>query len=123
MPNYPLRPVAINHLSSGVDAPATMNNQMNASVRNILIILLFVLTIVFIYYVLEELGVLSTLTDANRLKIWVSEMGASGPIAVVLLMAMAIVINPIPSAPIALAAGAAYGHTWGTVYVLSLIHI
>lgn len=118
MPNYPLRPVAINHLSSGVDAPATMNNQMNASVRNILIILLFVLTIVFIYYVLEELGFLSTLTDANRLKVWVSEMGASGPIAVVLLMAMAIVINPIPSAPIALAAGAAYGHTWGTVYVV-----
>ncbi|MBK8909482.1 MAG: TVP38/TMEM64 family protein [Rhodospirillales bacterium] len=33
-------------------------------------------------------------------------------------MTTAIVMSPIPSAPIALAAGYAYGHTWGTVYVL-----
>jgi uncharacterized membrane protein YdjX (TVP38/TMEM64 family) len=31
---------------------------------------------------------------------------------------IAVVINPLPSAPIALAAGFAYGHTWGTVYVV-----
>lgn len=34
------------------------------------------------------------------------------------IMAAAIVFSPLPSAPIALAAGAAYGHTWGTIYVL-----
>jgi len=33
-------------------------------------------------------------------------------------MAIAIIFSPIPSAPIALAAGAVYGHAWGTVYVL-----
>ena len=32
-------------------------------------------------------------------------------------MTLAIVATPIPSAPIALAAGAAYGHIMGTVYV------
>ena len=32
-------------------------------------------------------------------------------------MTLAIVMSPIPSAPIALAAGAAYGHLWGAVYV------
>jgi uncharacterized membrane protein YdjX (TVP38/TMEM64 family) len=33
-------------------------------------------------------------------------------------MALAIVVNPISSAPIALAAGAVYGHGWGTLHVL-----
>lgn len=33
-------------------------------------------------------------------------------------MAIAIVINPIPSTLIALAAGAAYSHTWGTIYLV-----
>jgi uncharacterized membrane protein YdjX (TVP38/TMEM64 family) len=32
-------------------------------------------------------------------------------------MMLAILVSPIPSAPIALAAGALYGHTWGTGYV------
>lgn len=36
----------------------------------------------------------------------------------IVLMTGAIVMSPVPSAPIALAAGAAYGHTWGTVYVV-----
>ncbi len=33
-------------------------------------------------------------------------------------MILAILVSPIPSAPIAVAAGAAYGHTWGRLYVL-----
>jgi uncharacterized membrane protein YdjX (TVP38/TMEM64 family) len=33
-------------------------------------------------------------------------------------MAAAIVFSPVPSAPIALAAGALYGHTWGTIYAV-----
>ena len=33
-------------------------------------------------------------------------------------MALAIVISPLPSAPIALVAGAVYGHLWGTVLVV-----
>ena len=36
---------------------------------------------------------------------------------IIALIAAAIVMTPIPSAPIALAAGAAYGHLWGTLYV------
>ena len=34
------------------------------------------------------------------------------------LMTLAILVSPIPSAPVAVAAGAAYGHIWGTLYVL-----
>jgi len=35
------------------------------------------------------------------------------------LIALAIVFNPLPGAPIALGAGAIYGHTLGTVYVVA----
>jgi uncharacterized membrane protein YdjX (TVP38/TMEM64 family) len=44
-------------------------------------------------------------------------LGMAGPLAIVALMIVAILVSPIPSAPIALAAGALYGHTWGTGYI------
>lgn len=44
--------------------------------------------------------------------------GLWGPVLIVTLMTIAVVASPIPSAPIALAAGAAYGHLWGTVQVV-----
>jgi len=44
-------------------------------------------------------------------------LGMAGPLAIVALMVIAILVSPIPSAPIALAAGALYGHTWGTGYI------
>lgn len=44
--------------------------------------------------------------------------GPLGPIAIVVLMMLAVVISPLPSAPIAIAAGAAYGHVLGTGLVL-----
>lgn len=47
----------------------------------------------------------------------IKALGSLGPVLVIGLMTIAIVMSPLPSAPIALAAGAAYGHLWGTVYV------
>lgn len=49
---------------------------------------------------------------------WVATAGIFGPLIVIGLMTFAVVASPIPSAPIALAAGAAYGHTYGTIYVV-----
>lgn len=43
--------------------------------------------------------------------------GIWGPVTVIVLMTAAVVASPIPSAPIALAAGAAYGHYAGTAFV------
>jgi len=48
----------------------------------------------------------------------VARAGLWGPVVIVTLMTLAVVASPIPSAPIALAAGAAYGHFWGTVQVV-----
>jgi uncharacterized membrane protein YdjX (TVP38/TMEM64 family) len=58
------------------------------------------------------------LMDGERLAILVARAGIWGPAVIVTLMTVAVVASPIPSAPIALVAGAAYGHLWGTVQVV-----
>ena len=66
----------------------------------------------------------SVLVDATRLmdretiEALVARAGIWGPLLIIALMTGAVVASPIPSAPIALAAGAAYGHLWGTVQVV-----
>ena len=70
------------------------------------------------YWLLHDSALIATILDAGALKSLVARLGAWGPAAVIGLMALAILVSPIPSAPIALAAGALYGHTWGTLYVL-----
>ena len=50
---------------------------------------------------------------------WVGQTGAFGPVVIVLLMAVAIVFSPLPSAPIALASGALYGHYFGSLLVVA----
>jgi uncharacterized membrane protein YdjX (TVP38/TMEM64 family) len=61
---------------------------------------------------------MAAILDGEALKLQVARLGPWGPVAVIALMTMAILVSPIPSAPIALAAGALYGHAWGTLYVL-----
>lgn len=56
--------------------------------------------------------------EPERLETLVARAGLWGPVLIVTLMTLAVVASPIPSAPIALAAGAAYGHVWGTVQVV-----
>ncbi|MEX2629196.1 MAG: VTT domain-containing protein [Tistlia sp.] len=58
------------------------------------------------------------LLDSEALEMVVARAGFWGPVLIVTLMTVAVVASPIPSAPIALAAGAAYGHFWGTVQVV-----
>ena len=58
------------------------------------------------------------LLDRETLETLVARAGLWGPLLIISLMTVAVVASPIPSAPIALAAGAAYGHVWGTVQVV-----
>ncbi|MEO2037311.1 MAG: VTT domain-containing protein [Martelella sp.] len=55
--------------------------------------------------------------DREPVARWVASAGPWGPLAVIGLMTAAVVASPLPSAPIALAAGAAYGHYAGAAYV------
>lgn len=96
-----------------------LNSHGNALPIRIGLLMLFVLALVAIYYFLQERGVLSLITDADKLKSWVNDLGYVGPVIIIAIMAIAVIINPIPSAPIALAAGAVYGHSWGTLYVVA----
>lgn len=68
---------------------------------------------------LSKTGVLGTLVEPAALEQRVNALGLWGPAALIVIMAVAIVVSPLPSAPIALAAGAAYGHFWGTIYVIA----
>ncbi len=45
--------------------------------------------------------------------------GWAGPVLLALLMAVAIVVSPIPSGPIGVAAGALYGTVWGGVVTVA----
>lgn len=56
--------------------------------------------------------------DPEAYLLGLEQLGWWGPIALMSFMAVAVVISPIPSAPIAVAAGSAYGHFWGTIYAL-----
>ena len=71
-----------------------------------------------LYFILWRTGFTETLLDGAALRSLIEQLGAWGPLTVIALLALAILVSPIPSAPIAVAAGAAYGHLWGTVYVL-----
>jgi uncharacterized membrane protein YdjX (TVP38/TMEM64 family) len=76
------------------------------------------LALLAVYWLLHQTGVLATILDVHALRRYIMGLGMSGPLAVIGLMILAILVSPIPSAPIALAAGALYGHTWGTLYIL-----
>lgn len=70
------------------------------------------------YVVMRDTGLLATIMNPEDLHARVLQWGFWGPLAIIGLMMLAILVSPIPSAPIALAAGAAYGHGWGALYIL-----
>lgn len=77
-----------------------------------------VLVVVGTYWGLHQTGALAVLGDQQGLQDMIDRLGFWGPLAIIVLMAAAIVMSPIPSAPIGLAAGAAYGPLWGALYVV-----
>lgn len=91
---------------------------MSAGTRiRILAAAALVLAMTGAYWLLHDTGAIAILLDGNALRQYVMGLGMVGPLAIVALMILAILVSPIPSAPIALAAGALYGHAWGTGYI------
>lgn len=80
--------------------------------------LLVLIALVLVYRYLDASGLLERLMDGQWLRQQTLALGVWGPLLIVGLMALAIVLNPIPSAPIALVSGAVFGHAWGTLYVV-----
>ena len=86
--------------------------------KKVIVGLFLFLVLIGVYWLLSGSDVLNLMMDGDALQAWVVQLGLWGPLAIVALMILAVVWSPIPSAPVALAAGAAYGHTWGALYVL-----
>jgi uncharacterized membrane protein YdjX (TVP38/TMEM64 family) len=61
---------------------------------------------------------ISAALSTENIQNLVARAGLFGPLIIVGLMTLAIVASPIPSAPIAMAAGAMFGHASGTLYVM-----
>lgn len=61
---------------------------------------------------------LGELLKPERIADQIHAAGPFGPFLLMLLMAMAVVISPIPSLPLDLAAGATFGATLGTMYAV-----
>jgi len=73
----------------------------------------------FIYGILDTYNLLSTIQDGKVIQRFIESTGIFGPVMIIMMMTLAILVSPLPSAPIAIAAGALYGHIWGTLYVLT----
>lgn len=58
------------------------------------------------------------LLDPDRLVSALESLGAMGPLVFVGLMTLAVVVSPIPSLPLDIAAGIAFGPFWGMVYAV-----
>ena len=96
---------------------ASMGVRPNAKAKVVGVLLLLV-ALAAIYWVMLETGALTTVTNKAALSEWIDQLGYWGPVGIIGLMITAIVLSPIPSAPIAMVAGAAYGSFWGTVVVV-----
>lgn len=69
------------------------------------------------YTVVSWLDV-GTLLHPDRVAVWLREAGPFGPVLFIGLMATAVVVSPIPSLPLDLAAGATFGVFLGTTYAV-----
>jgi uncharacterized membrane protein YdjX (TVP38/TMEM64 family) len=63
-------------------------------------------------------GPLGRLPSPDELSAAVSRLGVAGPLALVALMIIAVVVGPIPTFPVSVTAGLAYGPVLGTVYAV-----
>lgn len=97
--------------------PSTAPRRPGARVR-LLTAGALLLALALTYLLLKETGALAVMLDGRAVRDYIMGLGMMGPLAVVALIALAVLVSPLPSAPVALAAGALYGHAWGTVYVL-----
>jgi len=94
-----------------------MSLQLFTHKVTITVAMLIVLT--GVYLALADSEYMRLFTEPKMLVANIREMGIFGPMLIISLMSIAIVLNPLPSAPVALAAGAVYGHTVGTIYVVA----
>ena len=84
--------------------------------KTVLIRVLLVVGVAAAFIALEQLVGLGEYFSRERIRQWLAETGPWAPAAFAAAMAAAIVVSPIPSAPLAFAGGLFFGPTLGTLY-------
>ena len=87
------------------------------SVRLLLKWLMVGLGVVSLYGIFHVLQ-LKDLIQVDRLQSYLEVMGPLAPAGFIGLMVLAVVVSPIPSLPLDIAAGAIFGPFWGTAYAV-----
>jgi len=91
---------------------------MTLQAHRIIYIILVIATLVAAYFALANSSLAELFGDRELLLLRIRDLGALGPLLVIALMILAIVFNPLPSAPVAIASGAIFGQLPGTLYVV-----
>lgn len=94
------------------------NGEFDYELKKVVFLIFFLLTTMLIFWQVSESGWLDILTNQQKIQRVIEQVGLFGPLAIILIIAIAIIISPIPSAPVALVSGALYGHALGTIYVI-----
>ena len=87
---------------------------MYKAILGFILILIFIGVYLFLYFS----GLSENLFNSKELQDILVSLNNLGPLLIILLMSGAIVMSPLPSAPIAIASGYVYGHSWGTIYII-----
>ena len=93
-------------------------NKINYSSKRLIYVAVIIAVLIALYIALEQTGTLVFFENTANIRPWIEKQGLLGPLFIIGLLVIAIIMSPIPSAPIALAAGAIYGHTIGTFYII-----
>ncbi len=88
-----------------------MSFKRSLLVKGILFIVL-VLVLFLAQFVLD----ITPYFDPDKIKTWLVEAESFAPLVYMFIMALAVVISPIPSLPLDIAAGAFFGPLLGTIY-------
>ncbi|RKZ98076.1 MAG: TVP38/TMEM64 family protein [Gammaproteobacteria bacterium] len=94
-----------------------MNFKQNSANRWLWLFIILII-LVSIYWGLKTTGFIALVMDSEQFKTYIISTGFWGIIIIISLMAFAILFKLLPSAAVALASGAVYGHTWGTIYII-----
>jgi uncharacterized membrane protein YdjX (TVP38/TMEM64 family) len=82
------------------------------AVIKVLVLITIVTAVVILQLTLDIFSFFSP----ERIQGWLEQVGVAAPLVYMLVMALAIVVSPIPSLPLDIAAGAFFGPLLGTLY-------
>ncbi len=80
------------------------------------IMIIFIVLIVIAVIILQQRWDLASFFKPDNIKQWLNDAGSLAPLLYIGIMMAAVVISPIPSLPLDIAAGAFFGPFLGTVY-------